>query len=98
MFLFKGLLVDKLKSSLKDYLFVFDNNNIDTSFLLGQTTLTNVLVKPDKINEIFREQNLPITLKAGMISKLGLKVSIEHSDLHIDQHTATDVRRSPRHY
>jgi hypothetical protein len=55
MFLFKGLLVDKLKSSLKDYLFVFDNNNIDTSFLLGQTTLTNVLVKPDKINEIFRE-------------------------------------------
>lgn len=98
MFLFKGLLVDKLKSSLKDYLFVFDNNNIDTSFLLGQTTLTNVLVKPDKINEIFREQNLPITLKAGMISKLGLKVYIRFSDLHIDQHTAADVRRSPRHY
>ncbi len=76
MFLFKGLLVDKLKSTLKDYLFVFDKNNVDTSFLLGQTQLTNVLVKPDKINEIFREKNLPITLKAGMISKLGLKVGI----------------------
>ncbi len=74
MFLFKGLIVDKLKSTLKDYLFVFDKTNIDTSFLLGQTQLTNVLVKPDKINEMFNEMNLPITLKAGMISKLGLKV------------------------
>jgi hypothetical protein len=53
MFLFKGLIVDKLKSTLKDYLFVFDKTNIDTSFLLGQTQLTNVLVKPDKINEMF---------------------------------------------
>jgi hypothetical protein len=74
MFLFKGLIVDKLKSTLKDYLFVFDKTNIDTSFLLGQTQLTNVLVKPDKINEMFNEMSLPITLKAGMISKLGLKV------------------------
>jgi hypothetical protein len=74
MFLFKGLIVDKLKSTLKDYLFVFDKTNIDTSFLLGDTQLTNLLVKPDKINEMFNEMRLPITLKAGMISKLGLKV------------------------
>jgi hypothetical protein len=70
MFLFKGFVVEKLKEKLKDYLFVFDKDNIDTSFLMGQTHLSNVLVKPDKINEIFREQNLPICLKAGMISKL----------------------------
>ena len=74
MFLFKGLIVDKLKSTLKDYLFVFDKTNIDTSFLLGETFLTNLLVKPDKINEMFNEMRLPIALKAGMISKLGLKV------------------------
>jgi hypothetical protein len=35
MFLFKGLIVDKLKTALKDYLFVFDKDNIDTSFLMG---------------------------------------------------------------
>lgn len=74
MFLFKGLVVQKLESKLKEYLFVFDKDHIDTSFLMGQTNLTNVLVKPDKINKIFEEANLPIALKAGMISKLSLSV------------------------
>ena len=98
MFLFKGLIVDKLKSTLKDYLFVFDKTNIDTSFLLGQTQLTNVLVKPDKINEMFNEMSLPITLKAGMISKLGLKVRLNNLNHGIDKHTEPHVRRRARNH
>ena len=96
MFLFKGLIVDKLKSTLKDYLFVFDKTNIDTSFLLGDTQLTNLLVKPDKINEMFNEMRLPITLKAGMISKLGLKVGLNRLNQDIDKHFETHVRRGAR--
>lgn len=37
--------------------------------------MNNVNIRPDKVNEIFKKKNLPIALKAGLISKLNVKVS-----------------------
>lgn len=36
--------------------------------------MNNLNIKPDKVNETFRKNNLPIALKAGLISKLNAKV------------------------
>ncbi len=36
--------------------------------------MNNVNIRPDKVNEIFKKKNLPIALKAGLISKLNVKV------------------------
>ena len=44
------------------------------SLLKGSIDMHNLNIKPDKINEIFVKSNLPIALKAGLISKLNIKV------------------------
>ena len=44
------------------------------SILRGSINLNNVNVKPDKINSLFAKQNIPFALKAGMISKIDIKV------------------------
>ena len=45
------------------------------SILSGNINLTNVNVRPDKITEIFEKANLPIALRAGLITKLNIKVN-----------------------
>jgi hypothetical protein len=44
------------------------------SLLSGNINLNNVNIKPDKVNELFKKKNLPIALKAGLISKINVKV------------------------
>jgi hypothetical protein len=45
------------------------------SILTGNINLNNVNIRPDKINLLFEKKSLPIALKAGLISKLNIKVS-----------------------
>ena len=47
---------------------------MEMSLLTGHIDLKNVNIKPDKINEIFSQANMPIALKAGIISKLSIDV------------------------
>jgi hypothetical protein len=70
----KGKIYDKLKQYFEDYLFGFDQNHLQMSLLTGNINLNNVNIKPDKINKMFQEKSLPIALKAGLISKLNIKV------------------------
>lgn len=49
--------------------------------LTGNVDLNNVNIRPDKINELFNKANLPIALKAGMVSKLSIKVTYENKGL-----------------
>ena len=70
----KGKIYDKCKKYFEDYLFGFDQSQLNMSFLTGNIDLNNVNIRPDKINEIFKKHNIPFALKAGMISKLSLKV------------------------
>jgi hypothetical protein len=50
------------------------------SFIKGNVNLNNVNIRPDKINELFAKKNLPIALKAGIISKLSMKVNYKSHD------------------
>ena len=56
-------------------MFGFDQDHIQMSLLTGHIDLNNVNIKPDKVNEIFAQANMPIALKAGLISKLSVDVT-----------------------
>lgn len=70
----KSKIYQKCKKYFEEYLFGFDQENLDLSILRGNINLTDVNIRPDKINEIFKSKNMPIALKAGLISKLSVKV------------------------
>ncbi len=70
----KSRIFGKLRKYVEEYLFGFDPNSLQMSFLNGSINLNNVNIRPDKVNEIFAKEGLPIALKAGMISKLNVKV------------------------
>jgi hypothetical protein len=63
---------------IKDYsdrfLFGFDQDKLDMSILTGNLEIQNVNVKPDAINEILDKKGIPISLKAGLLSKVKIKV------------------------
>lgn len=50
---FKGKIVEKLRKAIGDYLFEFDEKQLNMSLLSGTINLNNVNIKPDKLNEDF---------------------------------------------
>ena len=71
----KAKIFEKCRKYFEEYLFGFDQNQLSMSFLTGNVNLRNVNIRPDKVNELFAKKNLPIALKAGLISKLSMKVN-----------------------
>jgi hypothetical protein len=72
----KGKIFEKCRKYFEDYLFGFDQDHMQMSLLTGHIDLNNVNIKPDKVNEIFAQANMPIALKAGLISKLSIDLNI----------------------
>ena len=72
----EGRIFEKYNKYFEDYLFGFDQNHMKMSLLKGSINLNNVNIKPNKINEMFAQQNMPIALKAGLISKLSINVRV----------------------
>ena len=70
----KRRLYEKLKDKLGEYLFGFDEQQLDVGFFGGGANLRDLIIRPKKINEILEKQNLPFALKAGMIAKLDIQV------------------------
>ena len=70
----KGKIYNILSQYFEEYLFGFDQEHFQMSIFSGNVNLTNLIVKPDKITEIFKQNNLPIALRAGLISRLNIKV------------------------
>ena len=44
--------------------------------LIGNINLTNVNLRPDKVNQILQSLTIPFSLRAGTITHLDLKVTI----------------------
>lgn len=72
----KDKIFSSLRESLGDYLFGFDKEKVKLNLLRGNVELQNLIIKPDKLNELFDEADAPIALKAGLISKLSVKVRL----------------------
>ena len=65
---------DYVKTYISDYLFGFDKSQLDTSLFNGKLKLKRVNIKPEKLNEIIDRALIPITIKAGIIGLLELKI------------------------
>lgn len=72
----KRRLYEKLKDKLGELLFGFDEKHLDVGYFGGDIHLKDLIFRPKKINEIFEKQNLPFSLKAGMIAKMEIKVGL----------------------
>lgn len=49
----KGKIFEKCKKIFGDYLFGFDEKQLQMSFLKGDVDLKDLNINPDKINEMF---------------------------------------------
>ena len=49
------------------------------SLSVGNINLSNVNLRPDKINQLMQSLAIPFSLRAGTIGKLDLKVSSTHN-------------------
>ena len=72
--MFKSKIYNKLKDALGDFLFGFDEDQLDVGMFGGNIELKDLIIKPKKVNEILEEQNLPFALKAGLIAKVQIQV------------------------
>lgn len=73
----KSKLFEGLREYLDQYLFGFDPSQMDLSLLKGNVTLSDVNVRPDRVNKLLSGSlMIPFTLKAGTISRLDLNLSL----------------------
>lgn len=70
----KKRVYNALKAKLSEFLYGFTEDTIEIGILSGKIELKNLIVRPNKVNEIFKRGNIPISLKAGLISKISIQV------------------------
>jgi hypothetical protein len=51
----KNKIFEKCRQYFEDYLFGFDQDHMEMSLLTGNINLTNVNIRPDKINAILEQ-------------------------------------------
>ena len=73
--MFKSKIYNKLKDTLGEFLFGFDEDQLDVGMFGGHIELKDLIIKPKKVNEILEKQNLPFALKAGLIAKVQIEVN-----------------------
>ena len=59
-----------LSEKLGPFLFNFDEKQFNMSLIKGKINLSELVIRPDKVNELLEEKNAPFMLKAGMIGKI----------------------------
>jgi len=72
----KKSVYERLKDSLGKYLFGFDEEQLDVGLFSGNINLRDLILKPDKVNALLEEADSPFQLKAGLISKVNMKVGL----------------------
>jgi len=92
----KGYLFKTLKAGLSEFVFGFNDKQLDVGIFSGEVVLKDLIIKPNKVNEIFSQMNLPIRLKAGMIGIIKIKVIREAFLTFIDLGLESFYRVCPR--
>jgi hypothetical protein len=64
-----------IKDYISEYLFGFDKKQFKMSIIAGDASISRANVKPDKVNELLEEYNLPFVVKAGMIRDLRCRIN-----------------------
>lgn len=70
----KRKLYENIKDKLGYLLYGFDESKLDSNFFTGDIKLSDLILRPDRVNEILESKKSPFQLKAGIISKVSIKV------------------------
>ena len=107
----KGFVVDKIKKALDEWLLGFDSDqdfNINI-FSSEKVNLKNAIINSERVNKMLKEDlNLPFRLKAGMLGKLSVKISlfslfsesvkIEVNGIHLILGSSRDSMSHPKEF
>ena len=55
-------------------LYGFDENKLDVGYFSGLIKLNDLILRPDTVNRMLEKHSFPFQLKAGIISKVNVKV------------------------
>ena len=74
--LLKNNLYPYIEKYINEYLHGFVKERIDIELSKGEVTLEKMSLRPDTINNIMDEQNLPFWIKVGLITKIYIGASL----------------------
>jgi hypothetical protein len=63
-----------LKDTLKRFVFDFKEEMLEVGLFSGNIELKNLIIRPNEVNKMMADKNLPVRLKAGMIAHIQIKV------------------------
>ena len=66
----KNKLYPYIKQYINEYLHGFSQEKIDIQLTRGEVTLEKMSLRPDTINKIMDEKNIPFWIKVGLIKKI----------------------------
>ena len=72
----KNQLYPYIKQYINEYLHGFSEERIDIQLSKGEVTLEKMSLRPDTINKIMDENNVPFWIKVGLIKKISLGASV----------------------
>lgn len=72
----KNKLYPYVEKYINEYLYGFTKEQLQVGLTNGTIALENLNIRPDKVNEKLNDKNLPIWLKAGLISKISISCSL----------------------
>ena len=74
--LLKNNLYPYIEKYINEYLHGFEKDRIDIELTKGEVTLEKMSLRPDTINNIMDEQNVPFWIKVGLITKIYIGASL----------------------
>ena len=72
----KNQIYPYIKQYINEYLHGFSQEKIDIQLAKGEVTLEKMSLRPDTINKILDESNVPFWIKVGLIKKIGIGASV----------------------
>ena len=72
----KNKLYPYIQKYINEYLHGFSQEKIDIQLTKGEVTLEKMSLRPDTINNILDENNVPFWIKVGLIKKISLGASV----------------------
>ena len=72
----KNKLYPYIEKYINEYLHGFEKERIDIQLSKGEVTLEKMSLRPDTINKIMDEQNVPFWIKVGLITKIHVGASV----------------------
>lgn len=71
----KNSLYPYIEKYINEYLYGFSKERIDIELTRGEITLEKMSLRPDTINKIMDEKNIPFWIKVGLINKIYIGAS-----------------------